>query len=126
MAASYDASPTAGVAGPQKVPFVNTAGVGAGFDAIGWSPEGDVFFEYDVVLAGANSTGYTATARADIDGDTVPQDWGYVHQDPAGISVAGGNGATCAATGIYNPQTAAQDMFDTVGPCLSTYGQSIF
>ena len=120
------ASPTAGSVGPQKIAFVNTDGVGLGFDAIGWSPEGDVFFEYEVVLAGPNNTGYTTTAHADIDGDGVFQDWGYIHQDPALNSAGGVNGATCAPTGVYNPATGAQDLFDTVGPCVSTYGQSIF
>jgi type IV pilus assembly protein PilA len=120
-------SPVAAV-GPQKIPYlVNTPG--AGFDALGWNPEGDVFFQYDVTLVGAvapGNQGYTATARADIDGDAVPQDWGYVHADPTGATVAGTNGATCVAGGVFNPATAAQDMEDTVGPCLGTYGQSIF
>ena len=119
-------SPPAGSVGPQKIPFVLGDPPGFGFDALGWSPEGDVFFEYDTVLAGPTQQGYTATARADIDGDGVPQDWGYVHADPNGNSVPGGNGATCLGTGIYNPGSGVADLQDTVGPCVSTYGQSVF
>jgi len=99
-----------------KIQFNNTAtnGVNKGFDRLGWAPEGYVFFNYAV---GAN-TGYsefTATAAADIDADGVPQVWGY-HKG----SAAAKTGHTCVlgGTGLAPPET--------VGPCLSAFGQSIF
>ena len=120
------ASPAVAGVGPQKIPYLNTAGVGLGFEALGWNPEGDVFFSYEVTLEPTNNTGYTASARANIDGDATPQDWAYVHPDPAGNAVGGTVATTCAATGVYNPNGGALDAINTVGPCAATYGQSVF
>jgi prepilin-type N-terminal cleavage/methylation domain-containing protein len=47
-----------------------------GFAALGWSPEGRVYFSYAIVTT-ADGTGYTADAGADIDGDGIVQLWGY-------------------------------------------------
>ncbi len=110
------ASPTTGIPGPTKALF-NDAG---GFTQIGWSPEGDVFFVYQVTPV-ATLTGYTAHAAADIDGDTTNQEWGYVHPDPAGTAVAVG---ACPLTGVWNG--TANAGLDTVGPCANGHGQSIF
>jgi type IV pilus assembly protein PilA len=96
-----------------------------GFDQIGWSPEGDVFFQYTVTGTGANPEPvYTSTAVADIDGDAVTQTWGYVKPLPGGAgAVAVG---VCPATGVYNPVSMLNDLLETVGPCDATSGQSIF
>jgi len=118
-------SPPVPLIGPQKVPFVNTDGANAGFDLLGWTPTGDVFFSYEAVPT-PTLTGYTLTARADIDGSGVPQDWGYISPDPLGGTVPGVNGATCPAGGVYNPTSLANDLLGTVGPCGPTYGQSEF
>jgi len=107
---SAQASPAA-IGNNQKVGFTNTEGAGLGFDKLGWSPEGMVFFNY-AVGANANASQFTATAEADIDDDTVMQVWGYkkgtqdAHADH-----------TCVVAGL-NPET--------VGPCLPAHGQSIF
>lgn len=97
-------------------PAVNTT-TPSGFDTIGWRPEGNVYFQYAVVVPG--TTGFTATAVANIDGDTTNQTWGYVKGD-------GGAVAPCAITGVYNPSTSAKDLMDTVGPCDATSGSSVF
>ena len=99
-----------------KIQFDNTPtnGINKGFDRLGWSPEGYVFFSYAV----GSNTGYsqfTATAAADIDADAAVQTWGY-HK---GAAVAK-TGHTCVlgGTGLAPPET--------VGPCESAFGQSIF
>ena len=102
-------------------PAVGSAG---GFDTIGWRPEGMVYFQYAVALpvAGAGvSPGFTATAVADIDGDAVNQEWGYVKASTTPIAVS-----ACPASGVYNPISAANDLLDTVGPCTDTSGTSVF
>lgn len=70
-----EASPTAAVTnpGPAKVEFELTDGDTNGFNSLGWSPEGRVFFAYEV---NAVDSAYTITAQADIDGDDVNQVWG--------------------------------------------------
>ena len=104
------------VAAPNlKIAFSNASnGSNAGFDRLGWLPEGYVFFNY-VVTANALFSEFTATAAADIDADTVNQVWGY----RKGTVTAGPHGL---ATDCDETQLVPE----TVGPCLSTYGQSVF
>ncbi len=66
------------------------------FNTLGWSPEGQVFFNYAVNYASATPSAYTITAAADIDGDTINQVWGYVKpvtgtQQLPGVSSLPGN-----------------------------------
>ena len=92
------------------------------FNTLGWSPEGQVFFNYAVNYASATPSAYTITAAADIDGDTVNQVWGYVKPvtgTTTGVAPVGAHGG-CTATGI------AGNLLSTVGPCIATHGQSIF
>ena len=107
---SANASPTA--AGKNlKVGFVNEDGLNQGFDRLGWSPEGLVFFNYGVSTSGSQ---FTATSSADIDANNVYQTWGYKKGAIASKTL---NGGTCA---IGNLQV------ETVGPCATNYGQSVF
>jgi type IV pilus assembly protein PilA len=111
-------------------------GCPACFETIGWTPDGDVSFQYEVVVAtlglsvGANV--YTAAAIADLDGDGVRQIWGYVKPLPDGSSgqpstlVGGAASAPCAGTGILNGSTGALDLLQTVGPCEATSGRTVF
>jgi hypothetical protein len=113
---SANASPAA-YGGTTKVAFVNVDGANQGFDLIGWTPEGRVYFNYGVAIAAA---GFTANANADIDGDMTSQQWGYKKQN-AGADVAskslGGSPATCAVATLVP---------ETVGPCVLANGRSIF
>ena len=114
------AASTAGATPPgsSKIQFVNadaTPNDGVGFDQIGWSPEGSVYFQYGV-NAGA-TTGYLAAAQADIDGDAAYQSWGYVKTGHDAALLFG-----CAVTGVG----AGQDQFDVVGPCDGNSGSSVF
>jgi type IV pilus assembly protein PilA len=115
-----------GVTAPNPVTVPGTAKLafvaGGAFDQLGWSPEGQVFFQYAVNYASATPSAYTITAAADIDGDTVNQVWGYVKpvtNTTAGIAPIGAHGV-CTAAGV------AGNQLTTVGPCLATHGQTIF
>ena len=109
------ASPTMADPGAQKVTWADNGG----FGTLGWSPEGRVFFQYEV---NASGSAYTITAQADIDADDTNQRWGYVK--PVTGTTAGVNPASmtgeCTANGIANNQLS------TVGPCATTHGQSVF
>ena len=65
------------------------------FAALGWTPEGRVYFSYAIAIS-ADLTGYTADAAADIDGDGILQIWGYAKADAAGALVDGGIGCSAA------------------------------
>jgi type IV pilus assembly protein PilA len=111
----------ASIPGSSKIAFVT----GGGFDTLGWSPEGNVFFQYAVNNTSANSNAYTISAAADIDADNSPQAWGYVKPDGSGTSIAAISGtghALCVAGGVGS----GQNQTSTVGPCDGTHGQSVF
>jgi type IV pilus assembly protein PilA len=110
--ASAVAAPVA-APGSTKVEFVSNSG----FDTLGWSPEGRVYFQYTVTSA--TGTGYTVDAVADIDGDSTNQVWGYMKPDAAGATETG---ATC----LDATATTAGLEVETVGPCLAGSAQSIF
>ena len=102
-----------------KVAFSNMAGTGAGFDQLGWEPEGSVFFNYGVA-APAPGNAYTASAGADIDNNGTPQSWGY-KKSPPGVAAPPAQdlnlGGTCDET---------QLVAEVVGPCDTISGQSEF
>lgn len=103
--------------GSVKAPF--TGGGAAAFDQLGWSPEGDVFFRYAVVVGAApNNLSYTADAEADIDGDATSQAWGYVHTTSGSAPQAGTVCPSVLVGGVA--------VENTVGPCSLTSGQSVF
>ena len=98
----------------QKIEFNNslTNGADAGFDRLGWAPEGYVFFNYGIGYNSPLKSVFTATASADIDADTTAQVWGYTKDN----TTAGKH--TCTDLASMTP--------NTVGPCGSTFGQSVF
>lgn len=97
-----------------KVDFLNEAGAGEGFDRVGWSPEGKVWFNYSVASNAAEDE-YTAGAVADIDNDDSPQTWGYTTD--GSVDAQTHVDGTCDVTGL----TAK-----TVMPCEPQSGQSVF
>jgi type IV pilus assembly protein PilA len=111
---SSSASPAAAGKNVKDV-FTNVDGANAGFDRLGWAPEGYVFFNY-MVTTGASASQFTATAQADIDNDGTGQTWGYKKGGVAGGDH--GNGWTNCDTSQLQPET--------VGACASSYGQSVF
>jgi type IV pilus assembly protein PilA len=109
---------------------------GLGFDTLGWEPEGDVFFQYEVLTAtvgGAVAPAtnvFTGAARADIDGDASAELWGYIKALPDGTngqaSTLTGVLGVCPGTGVYNASNPADPLLETVGPCDAQSGQSVF
>ncbi len=103
-----------------------------GFCITGFAPEGEVYYQYAVAAANADANPltfevYTADALSDIDADGVNfNTWGYVKgTDPLGTNAVAGS-LGCTANGVYNPVTTTTDLFETVGPCDSTSGRSVF
>jgi type IV pilus assembly protein PilA len=98
----------------------------AGFDQIGWSPEGDVYFQYNVATAGTPPSEFLAEAGADIDGNGTQQAWAYVKPVPGASASTATAALGCSTSGVYNPVTGSTDLIETVGPCDSASGQSEF
>jgi hypothetical protein len=61
------------------------------YAALGWSPEGNVYFSYAVAVS-ADGTGYTSDAAADLDNDGILQLWGYGKSDRVNSLVDGAIG----------------------------------
>ena len=76
-----------------KQPWQSTRGSfssvpGAGFDVIGWTPEGATFFDYDTnAQAGPNGWSFTAAAYGDTDGDGALSAFLYVFPDSLGATL---------------------------------------
>ncbi len=107
-----------------------------GFDTLGWEPEGDVFYNYEVVTdnPGGGSIEFIAVGQSDIDGDGGFNLWGYVKPAPgasvlasAATNFSAGSGAgTCDATGMFNPTSGAKDLIETTAACAIEMGQTVF
>jgi type IV pilus assembly protein PilA len=97
------------------------------FDQLGWSPEGEVFYDYSVSAA-TGAASYQIGASGNLDGNAAgtESDYGYVHPAPGATTGPGAPLGTCANTGVYNPATTNQDLLNTVGPCTNLDGQSEF
>jgi type IV pilus assembly protein PilA len=123
---------------------------GPGYCWIGWQPEGDVYYSYEVDAGAAGGilaidpgaappvTGneFFATAAADIDGDTVVNSWGVDQPDIQGADIGAptnSTGATCTAyaaatlgVGVVDSGTGLS-VLGQVGPCTSTdNGRNVF
>jgi type IV pilus assembly protein PilA len=115
--------------GTTKQAFTEAAG--GGFGIIGWAPEGQVFFNYEVAINTTTPNAYIASAGADIDGNGTDQAWGYVHPAPGDDVATGVTAPTlgtspCALTGLPPLVVGDPGRINTVGPCLAIYGQSEF
>jgi type IV pilus assembly protein PilA len=102
-----------------------------GFGALGWSPEGQPYFNYHVIgaptgcpAAGSPCTSFTAEAASDLDGDAILNYWGYVHPEPG--TDQGPDGVVCLGTGVFSPARGLADALKQVGPCDIDMGSSIF
>jgi len=98
----------------------------AGFDTVGWGPEGEVYFQYMMNATPPADTSYTLEALGDLDGGGATSDFGYIHPDPNGAVGSGPSISTCQITGVFNAATSAQDLLDTVGQCEMLDGQEEF
>jgi type IV pilus assembly protein PilA len=132
-----------GTASPSALAVANLSGDkqdwvdNGGFGVMGWAPEGETYYSYQVG-AFDNSGGsgcpaantpcvqFTAEAVSDIDDDDGAVNlWGYL-KPLAGQASGVAGAAGCPDTGVYNAVTDSNDLRETVGPCTSTSGQSIF
>ena len=120
---------------------------------IGWSPEGDVYYSYQIQtgragaivaanpLAGAIANEFYASGVADIDGDgnPLPNSWGVNVPDTAGVALVPGAwaqgplAATCAPSNPGTPNVGPLDLgtglsvLGQVGPCDNIdNGRNIF
>ena len=99
---------------------------GTGFEVVGWSPEGDVFFNYAVETA-AGDDGYMASAAADIDKNQDPQRWGYHKADGNGNAVDGKDHGTSSGGAAMGQCTrAALKGDEEVRRCTDASGNSVF
>jgi type II secretory pathway pseudopilin PulG len=112
----------ASIPGNTRVAWVGNAD----FDALGWIPEGAVYFQY-LISADTQGRGrFTAEAAGDIDNDGSVSFFGYVK--PSGGSGIDGqlDGSTCAGTGVFNPPSGAKTAKSVAGPCDGSSGHRIF
>ena len=98
---------------------------------IGWRPEGEVYYQYEVFtpgdpIADGAQVEFLAHGQSDIDDDATENNWAFVKPLPDTSTYSGGAAGVCLDTGTYNPLTAASDLLETVGPCDSTSGNSSF
>lgn len=123
-------------ASPVPVASVGTTKIAwtdnGGFDALGWKPDGDVYFTYLVEVGpsgGPPYTHYTASAASDLDGDTALNVWGYVKPNTTGTAIAGTLAGVpavdCPNTGVYDAQTGTRAL-TRVGPCAPQAGRTVF
>ncbi len=97
-----------------KQTFANKDGANQGFDLVGWSPEGRVYFNYGVAI---NTAVFTATASADIDANDTYQLWGYRKGTTTGQTHPG-SPSSCSSTDLSSSET--------VMACAPGNGRSIF
>jgi len=110
---SSEPSPTL-IGNNQKVTFTHAI-PDAGFDIVGWEPEGQVYFNYSVAISDNN---FTAAAVANIDAEDDPQYWGYATDADAGPAAKAHDAGTCPVPGELHDEV--------VGPCDTVSGQSVF
>ena len=102
----------------QKQPWVT----GTNFDQLGWAPEGQVFFLYNVATAGA---AYSVGTTGDLDANATVSNYGYIHPIPGGAGIGAALGA-CVAAGVFDPAIGGPGLLNTVGPCTNLDGQINF
>jgi prepilin-type N-terminal cleavage/methylation domain-containing protein len=113
-----DASP-AGLGGSQPRPFVDEGVPGENFTTMGWEPEGSIYFQYEV---STEDDAFSAAARGDLDGNSVPQIWGFVLPSPNGDTAD----IPFDCDGLYNPQSQLRNLTGSIGPCEASHGQTVF
>jgi len=123
-------------AGIAICPVPLTLGTDPGYCFIGWQPEGDVYYSYEVTTNGVAGTTpanqFWAVGVADIDGDGAGgaarfNVWGVNQPDQSGAALAAPNApiaGTCAA--VLDIGSAAA-VLGQVGPCDNVdNGRNVF
>ncbi len=110
--------------GPTRVAWVLANSDVHGFNDIGWSPEGLLYFQYGVKTNG--ELAYTIEARSDIDGDGSYNSWGYVKPIPGTSAGVAGPLGLCPVTGVFDPSNRAPNRLNLIGPCNLGSGVSAY
>jgi type II secretory pathway pseudopilin PulG len=111
--------------GRDKRTWPLTASTSHGFNAMGWAPEGQVYYQYGVVTSGGG-TAFTVGARSNLDGDANFNTWGLVKPETGtSLGIVGPFG-TCQATGVFNDNSGAADLLNEIGPCNRFSGKTVF
>lgn len=93
-----------------------------GFGAIGWSPEGEVFFQYHVEDPGGLGLEFVAEAQSDLDADGAVNVWGYVKPQTGQVAASGDGSWGCPGAGILSEARG----IEVVGPCCLGCATTIF
>jgi type IV pilus assembly protein PilA len=93
-----------------------------GFNRIGFSPEGQVYFQYAATTDGGSAV--TLSARSDLDGNGDFNTWGYVKPTKGTASGVVGAFGVCPATGVLDPISRTPNQLREYGPCDVTSGAS--
>jgi len=115
----------ASLPGANKVAFADAGAAGSNFDSIGWRPEGQVYFQYEITT-GCTGQCYFVGGQADIDSDGTVQAWGYHHPQFTFDSDGNVTNTTNAPAPGTVPCVAADLMNNVTGACDVQFGQSIF
>jgi type II secretory pathway pseudopilin PulG len=74
-----------GVLGSVKMPWDGPSS--AAFAALGWAPEGEVFYSYEINTGCGCNACFTASAFGDVDSDGTVSAVMFVEPDPSGVGV---------------------------------------
>ncbi|MEE3332425.1 MAG: prepilin-type N-terminal cleavage/methylation domain-containing protein [Myxococcota bacterium] len=91
----YVAATVSPTAVPGSVKGTWTASTG--FDTMGWSPEGSVYFQYSTAIAGSGTPAFASLATADLDADNTTQNWAYSSDGVLGCALAAASPKTVVA-----------------------------
>ena len=122
MGVSASAVPVLPVAvGTLQAPWVLAPSDPHGFNEIGFTPEGPLYFQLGVVT-GHIGLALAIAARSDVDGNGLDSTGGCAKPIPGtGTGIVGPFG-TCPATGVLDPDTRAPNRLHLVAPCTPDSG----
>ena len=115
----------ASLPGDTKVAFADVGVAGTNFNSVGWRPEGQVYFQYEITT-GCGGQCYFVGGQADIDDNASLQAWAYHHPEfvlDLNGQVLTTNNAPASPTVACAP---ADVMNNVTGACDVNFGQSIF
>ena len=103
-----------GTLGPPTSTKRNKDSIDVAFSTVGWVPDGDVYFDYDVatpslIACTCADACFSATAYGDLDGDGLLSALMYVHPDELG-----GDCPSAISTYLAPVDGAGVKMFDEV------------
>jgi type IV pilus assembly protein PilA len=99
-------------------------GGAAAFEVLGWSPEGLTHFSYQIDTDPTGAS-FTTGAVADLNGNGVWSEYGYIHPIAGTLTTVGsGLATTCNPAGTFHPTIGFE--LDVPGPCTAFDGFSEF